>query len=107
MKLVIKCLMAITVILSFSTAAQADPFPNADPKVGKKRFDEAKCNACHVSLMGGDGNRIFTRPERKVKDAQALAKMVRFCVSQTGAGIFPEDIDHIAAYLNRDFYKFK
>ena len=107
MKLATKCLMAITVILSCFTAAHADPFPNADPKVGKKHFDEAKCNACHVSLMGGDGNRIFTRPERKVKDAQALAKMVRFCVSQTGTGIFPEDIEHIAAYLNREFYKFK
>jgi hypothetical protein len=57
--------------------------------------------------MGGDGNRIFTRPERKVNDAQALAKMVRFCVGQTGTSIFPEDIDHIAAYLNQQFYKFK
>lgn len=94
-------------IACFATTLHADPFPNADPKVGKKYFDEAKCDTCHVSLMGGDGNRIFTRPERKIKDAQALAKMVRFCVSQTGAGIFPEDIDHIAAYLNREFYKFK
>ena len=107
MKLVMKCLMAIPVILSLSTAASADPFPNADPKLGKKYFDEAKCGSCHVSLVGGDGNRIFTRPERKVKDAQALVKMVRFCVSQTGAGIFPEDIEPIAAYLNREFYKFK
>ena len=88
-------------------AVHADPFPNADAKIGKKYFDEAKCNTCHVSLMAGDGNRIFTRPERKVKDAQALAKMVRFCVSQTGAAIFPEDTDHIAAYLNQQFYKFK
>lgn len=107
MKPGMKCLIAISVILLFTTAARADPFANADPKIGKKYFDEAKCNTCHASLMGGDGNRIFTRPERKVKDAQALAKMVRFCVGQTGAGIFPEDIDHVAAYLNREFYKFK
>lgn len=94
-------------VACLATTLHADPFPNADSKVGKKHFDEAKCNACHVSLMGGDGNRIFTRPERKVKDAQALAKMVRFCVDRTGAGIFPEDIEHVAAYLNQQFYKFK
>ena len=86
-------------------ALHADPFPKADPKAGKKYFDEAKCNACHVSLMGGDGDRIFTRPERRVRDAQALLKMVRFCISRTGAAVFPEDAEHIAAYLNQQFYK--
>lgn len=103
----------MTRVLAFAAATllplalHADPFPNADPEVGKKRFEEAKCNACHVSLVGGDGNRVFTRPERKVRDAQALAKMVRFCVDRTGAGIFPEDIEHVAAYLNQQFYEFK
>lgn len=90
-----------------ATTLHANPFPNADPQLGRKHFDEAKCNSCHVSLMAGDGNRIFTRPERKIKDPKALLKMVRFCVDRTGAGIFPEDIEHIAAYLNQEFYKFK
>jgi len=94
-------------LLCLAAAAHADPFPKADPKTGKRLFDEAKCGACHNSLMGGDGSKIFTRPEHKVRDSQALAKMVRFCVAQTGAQIFPEDIDHIAAYLNQQFYKFK
>jgi len=93
--------------LFLAGAARADPFPNADSKAGKKYFDEAKCNACHASIMGGDGNRIFTRPERRIGDAQQLLKMVRFCVDRTGAGVLPEDIEHIAAYLNREFYKFK
>jgi hypothetical protein len=57
--------------------------------------------------MGGDGNRIFTRPDRRVRNAEALVKQVRFCVDQTGAKIFPEDVEHIAAYLNQQFYKFK
>jgi len=87
--------------------AHADPFAKADPKAGKSLFDEAQCNGCHASRMDGDGNRMFTRPERKVKDAQGLLKMVRYCVSQTGAAIFPEDTDHIAAYLNQQFYKFR
>ncbi len=93
--------------LCFSAAAHADPFPKADPQAGKRLFDKAKCNACHNSLMNGDGSRIFTRPEHKVKDAQALLKMVRFCVNQTGAQVFPEDVEHIAAYLNQQYYKFQ
>ena len=92
--------------LCLPAAVHADPFPKANPQTGKRLFDEAKCNACHNSLMGGDGNKIFTRPEHKVKDAQALLKMVRFCVNQTGAQVFPEDMEHLAAYLNQQFYKF-
>jgi len=93
--------------LCLSAAVHADPFPKANAQTGKRLYDEAKCNACHNSLMGGDGSRIFTRPEHKVKDAQALLKMVRFCVNQTGAQVFPEDVEHIAAYLNQQFYKFQ
>lgn len=103
----IKRISLAVAALLFPLALHADPFPKGDPKAGKKLFDEAKCNACHNSLMGGDGNRMFTRPEHKIKDAPALLKMVRFCVSQTGASVFPEDEQHIAAYLNQQFYKFK
>jgi hypothetical protein len=99
--------VAALVAACAAAMVHAEPFPNADAEIGKKRFDEAKCNSCHVSLMEGDGNRIFTRPERKIKDPHGLLKMVRFCVERTGADVFPEDIGHIAAYLNRDFYKFK
>ena len=93
-------------LLCLSAAAHAAPFPKGNPQTGKRLFDQAKCGACHDSLMGGDGNRIFTRPEHKVRDSQALLRMVRFCVNQSGAQIFPEDIEHIAAYLNQQFYKF-
>lgn len=102
-----KISMLLWITLLLPLALHADPFPNADPRAGKQAFDEAKCNACHISRVGGDGNRIFTRPERRINDPQALVKLVRFCVSQTGASVFPEDVEHIAAYLNQQFYKFK
>lgn len=100
-------LTLVVAALCLSTIVRADPFPKANLQTGKRLFDEAKCNACHNSLMGGDGSKIFTRPEHKVKDAQALLKMVRFCVNQTGAQVFPEDVEHLAAYLNQQFYKFQ
>jgi mono/diheme cytochrome c family protein len=99
-------LLSAVIAASLAAAVHADPFPNADPNLGRKYFEQGKCGACHDSLMGGDGNRIFTRPDRGIEDPRGLAKMVRFCVSQTGAPVFPEDIEHIAAYLNRHFYKF-
>ncbi|MDP2239977.1 MAG: cytochrome c [Burkholderiales bacterium] len=102
----IKLFVIALATLCVSAAVLANPFPKANPQTGKRIFDETKCGACHNSLMGGDGNKIFTRPEHKVKDAQALLKMVRFCVNQTGAQVFPEDMEHLAAYLNQQFYKF-
>ena len=97
----------LLVALLMPVSVMANPFPKADPAAGKRAYDEAKCSACHDKLMGGDGNRIFTRSERKITTPPALAKMVRFCIDRTGAAVFPEDAEHIAAYLNQQFYKFK
>ena len=87
-------------------AAHAAPFEKGNPATGQKLFDEAKCNGCHAKMMGGDGNRLFTRPDRKVTDAKALAARVRVCVTQLNVQWFPEDEEHVAAYLNLQFYKF-
>lgn len=100
-------LPVVAIALSLSAAVHAaDPFAKADPAAGRALLDEAKCNACHVTRMGGDGSRMYTRPERKVRDAQGLLKMVQFCVDRTGAAVFPEDVIHMGVYLNQQFYKF-
>jgi cytochrome c peroxidase len=100
-------LLTTVVVLFIATAAHADPFAKADPKAGRNLLNEANCNACHAQRMGGDASRMYTRPERKVRDAQGLLKMVQFCVDRTGATVFPEDVVHMAAYLNQQFYKFE
>lgn len=98
---------AMGLALSLTCSAYADPFPKADAASGKRAFDEAQCAACHDKLVGGDGTKIFTRPDRKITTAPALLKMVRFCIDRTGASVFPEDVESIAAYLNQRYYKFK
>jgi mono/diheme cytochrome c family protein len=100
-------LIIVAAALTAQNALAADPAAKADPAAGRRAFDEAKCNGCHDKIMGGDGNRIFTRPDRKITSTPALQKMVRFCIDRTGASLFPEDAEHIAAYLNQQFYKFK
>ena len=85
----------------------AEPFAKGDAAAGKKLFDQAKCMTCHVQRVGGDGSGMFTRADRRVKSAEGLTKQISFCVHQLGVAWFPEDEEHVAAYLNRQYYKFK
>lgn len=101
-----RLLLALALAGALGTA-HAAPFAKGTPAAGQKLFEEAKCNACHAKMMGGDGNRLFTRPDRKVTDAKALAGRIRACVTQLNVQWFPEDEEHVAAWLNSRFYKFR
>lgn len=95
------------VLAMTAAAAMANPFAKADAQKGQKLVSESKCNACHVTIVGGDGTAIFTRPDRKVKTAAGLLSQVRTCNTMLGTNWFPEDEENVAAYLNQSYYKFK
>lgn len=101
-----KSLLAAMVLALVSAPLYATPFAKGDPKVGKTLTDRS-CVSCHVSMFGGDGSEIYTRADRKVKNAKQLAARVAACNTNTGANWFPEDEMHVAAYLNQQYYKFK
>jgi cytochrome c len=102
-----KILTALLAAATLSTAAHAAaPFAAGDPKAGKALHDKV-CISCHVNMFGGDGSKIYTRADRKTKTAQQLAARISGCNANTGAGWFPEDEAHVAAYLNQQYYKFK
>jgi len=100
-------LIATLILLSVTATAQATPFAKGDAATGKKSFDEHKCNSCHASKLGGDGSTMFTRVERKVKSAASLATQITRCSVNLGLSLFPEDEEHLGAYLNKTYYKFK
>ncbi len=100
-------LILITAILLLSATAQAAPFAKGDATTGKKIFDQHKCNSCHIGMLGGDGNTMFTRAERKVKTPSSLASQITSCSTNLGLMLFEEDEAHLGAYLNTKFYKFK
>jgi cytochrome c2 len=100
-------LFAILIMLIVAASAQATPFAKGDAEAGKKIFEQHKCNSCHASKLGGDGNAMFTRAERKVKTAASLATQITRCSVNLGLSLFPEDEENIGAYLNKNFYKFK
>ncbi|WP_324778894.1 cytochrome c [Thiobacillus sedimenti] len=99
-------LTAFTCLALLAGSAQAAPFAKGDPVKGKALHDKA-CISCHASMFGGDGSEIYTRPDRKIKNAQQLAARIAACNANTGAGWFPEDEVHVGAYLNQQYYKFK
>jgi mono/diheme cytochrome c family protein len=68
---------------------------------------EKDCVSCHVRRVGGDGTTMYTRAERKVTTPARLRAQVALCNSELGTGYFPEEEEHVAAYLNLQYYKFK
>ena len=99
--------MVMTIsLLLLAGAAWAAAFPKGDAKAGGKLVADAQCMACHAQRFGGDGSRIFTRPDHKVRTTEALSKQIRACVTQLGVQWFPEDEENVAAYLNQRYYKF-
>jgi cytochrome c2 len=100
-------LFATIILLSLPATATAAPFANGDSATGKRLFEEHKCSTCHTKMLGGDGSKIFTRAEHKVKTAQSLATQITTCSVNLGLTIFPEDEEHLGAYLNNNYYHFK
>lgn len=99
--------IAIAALLALPLLAAAEPYPKGDPVVGRKLAAAANCAKCHSDRVGGDGSLMYTRPERKVKNTRQLLTQVGVCNTQLNTGWFPEEEEHVAAFLNHDYYKFK
>ncbi|MEP7184042.1 MAG: cytochrome c [Betaproteobacteria bacterium] len=89
-------------IATFAAPAQAA----GDAKAGKAMHDK-DCVACHARQFGGDGTKIYTRTDRRVNTLAQLRAQVAACNSQLPTRYFPEEEEHVAAYLNLQYYKFK
>jgi cytochrome c2 len=89
-----------------ATPALATPFASGNADKGKA-LHEKKCAACHAVRFGGDGSKIYTRAERRIKSASGLAQQITTCNAMLGNELFPEDEANLGAYLNQTYYKFK
>ena len=100
-----KSIISASLIL-VSTLVSAPVF-FADVNNGKT-LHQAKCYQCHAQKSGlGNGDIIYTRADRKVKDPARLKFMVSMCNTELRLDLFPEDEADLVAYLNQQFYKFK
>ncbi len=103
---ILAIILALATTPALLTPAVAAPFDKGNPQAGQATHDK-QCKDCHVAKFGGDGSKIYTRSNRRVKSASALSQQITTCNSMLGSQLFPEDELHLAAYLNGQFYKFK
>ncbi|MGV0958392.1 MAG: hypothetical protein ACOYB1_01025 [Limnohabitans sp.] len=94
------------VVLTLGAQAQPAIFQGADLKLGQKLIDENKCVECHASKVPGDGSAIY-KPKGHINTPGLLRGMVEQCNTELNLGLFPEEVNAVAAVLNRDYYKFK
>lgn len=102
MKRIVPILLALLSV----PAVQAAPFAGADAQAGAA-LHAKQCAGCHVGRFGGDGSKIYTRPDHRVKSASALEQQITTCTTNLGLDLFPEDENNLGAYLNQHYYKFK
>jgi hypothetical protein len=81
-------------------------FAAGDPVEGKRLVAESKCEACHHNKTLGDATAVYLRKDRKVTSLQKLTTQVSVCNSELSLKLFPDDEEHIVAYLNDTYYKF-
>ena len=96
----------VGVFVAVSAPAQSTFFKDADYPLGEKLIAENRCVACHVSKVGGNGNAIY-KPQGRINTSALLRGMVEQCNTELNLGMFPEEVNSVAAVLNRDHYKFK
>jgi cytochrome c5 len=85
-------------------AQQPGVLAHGDAAAGKVLV-EKDCVACHVRRFG-NATEIYTRADRKVRTPEQLLAQVQFCNVDLKTGYFPEEEEHVAAYLNLQYYKF-
>jgi hypothetical protein len=90
-------------IAFLATPLVAASAPN--PAEGRKLVEEHKCEICHNNKTYGDAKAVYLRKDRKVTSWEKLKAQVAACNTQLDLKLFPEDEEHIAAYLNQTYYK--
>ena len=91
-------LLAVALVPAVSFAADAGK--------GRAMVEEKKCEACHHNKTMGDAKAVYLRKDRKVTTLEKLTAQVAVCNSQLNLQLFPDDEEHIVAYLNQTYYKF-
>ena len=96
--------LAFSALLVAIAAMDAAAAPDAAE--GKKLVAEKNCETCHHNKTLGDAKAVYLRKDRKVTSIGKLKAQVAMCNSELGLQLFPDEEEHIVAYLNQTYYKF-
>ena len=92
--------VALAALLSPLVASAAP-----DAAEGGRLVQQHKCEGCHESKVYGPPGSIYTRKDRKVTSWEKLKAQVAGCNTMLNVGLFPDDEEHIAKFLNDTHYK--
>lgn len=98
--------MRRTSMVLFGLLAAGIAHAQGDVAEGRKLIAEHNCETCHHNKTMGDAKAIYLRKDRKVTSMEKLKSQVAVCNSQLNLKLFPDDEEHITAYLNATYYKF-
>jgi len=92
---------ALLLLLAIPACAAA-----ADAAEGKRLVEANRCENCHHNVTMGGAKAVYLRKDRRVTTMEKLVSQVSVCNSQLKQQLFPEDEEHIVAYLNQAYYHF-
>ena len=93
--------LALTGLISIASVASA-----AETQSGKTLHD-GNCLQCHINIIGGDGNGLYTRKDRRVKTLAGLEKQVQRCKSNAGLAWNTQQVADVVNHLNNTYYQLK
>ena len=103
----LRSLLARCAVLMASAAGASPPAPFAHGARGSTQpLNEEDCVACHARGLD-DAERIYRRGEHRVRTPAPLLAQAGYCNAALGTNYFPEEEQHIAAYLNKRYYRFE
>ncbi len=91
-------LKAVIALLALSLAGLSGAQAAADAERGKILY-ETRCSACHASS-------VHQRSARKAKSFDGLRAQVLRWSTEVGGSWSADEIDGVALYLNRRYYRF-
>ena len=72
---------------------------------GRKLVETHKCESCHERHVYGPPGAIYQRKDRKVTSWAKLKAQVAACNTMVNIGLFPDEEESVALYLNQTYYK--
>ena len=82
-----------------------DPLGNGDATLGEQLASRDGI-ACHARRFDRDAERIDRGADRKVRSAAQLMAQIRYGNAELGTACFPDEEEHLGAYLNPRYYHF-
>jgi hypothetical protein len=77
-----------------------------DAAEGRKLVAEKGCENCHNNRTYGDAKAVYLRKDRRVTSPEKLKAQVSACNTELNLQLFPDEEEHIAAFLDETYYRF-